>query len=593
MAVDMLNRLTEYGMRFLQYLFMLIVLSMQPALADAFLDPSQAFVYSAKRLDATHIEVDWVIADHCFLYRDKLQFTLHGATAGAPQLPEAEVRNDPVMGREMIYQHALRVILPFTHPTTTPLSLEASAQGCSDQGICYAPIHYHTDFSSGDIDQTQPNETTQPPPLHDMTTLLEHGSLLSALIAFFVAGLLLSLTPCVFPMIPILSGIIVGQRHHSRLGSFMLSLSYVIGMSLTYSLAGVAAALSGTLISNSLQNPMVLGTVAILFVLLSLSMFGLYELQLPASVQTRFSGMSNRFQGGHLLGTFLMGVISALIVGPCVAPPLAAALTWIAKTGNVWLGGSALFALSIGMGAPLLLIGLTSGSVLPRAGTWMNGIRQLFGVLMLGVAIWLINPLLAPVMRMMLWAALFIVSGVAWHAIDPLPTHATGWQRLWKGISLIVLITGISLWVGALSGSRDLLHPLSALAQTRATAIPTDKMPDFVLVHSQDELQKALASDDSRPVLLDFYADWCVSCKEMDSTTLQEPAVMQALSAYHLIRVDLTGNTPDEDALRKQYGIFGPPAMLHIDKDGHVLGEPLNGLQPAEVVLPFLEQPVH
>ncbi len=584
-------------------LFCLLVLFWhQPALADSFLDPAQAFVYSAHLTDADHIEVSWKIADKCYLYRDKLQFALHGATAGTPVIPPGELRDDPVLGRETIFHHQLSVVLPFTRQGNQPVTLDVTAQGCSEQGICYAPIHYHSQFALTGAPTATAVPTIAPvaasattsTPATGISAVLGSGSLLTVLAAFFSAGLLLSLTPCVFPMIPILSGIIVGQNQHSRLGSFLLSIAYVAGMAITYTLAGMAAALSGTLLSNSLQSPLVLSVVALLFVLFSLSMFGLYELQLPASLQTRFTTLSNRFQGGHLLGTFAMGALSALIVGPCVAPPLAAALAWIARTGDLWLGGSALFFLALGMGAPLLLIGLTSGAILPRAGAWMNGIRQLFGVLMLGMAIWLISPLLAMETRMLLWSALLILSGVAWQAIDPLPAHASGWQRLWKGLALILLVLGISLLVGALSGAKSLNEPLSALASTNTPAVvAATQEPRFTIVHSEAELQQQLSQPDSRPALLDFYADWCVSCREMDDTTLKDPQVQQALSGFRLLRADLTGNSAEEDLLRKRYAVFGPPVMLRLDAMGQEIGPPLVGLQPPATLLEFLARSAH
>ena len=588
-------------MRIWQFFCLLVLFGLTPARADSFLDPAQAFVYSAHMTDASHISVSWKIADKCYLYRDKLQFAVHGATAGKPDIPPGEVRNDPVLGQETIFHHQLTVVVPVTRRGHDPITLDVTAQGCSEQGICYAPMHYHSQFGDSAASpaaavpvnaspgRIAPTATATRSPA-GISASLGSGSLWTILATFFGAGLLLSLTPCVFPMIPILSGIIVGQNHHSRLGSFLLSLAYVAGMAITYTLAGIAAALSGTLLSNSLQSPLVLGTVAVLFVLLSLSMFGLYELQLPASLQTRFTGLSNRFQGGHLLGTFFMGALSALIVGPCVAPPLAAALTWIARTGNVWLGGSALFSLAIGMGAPLLLIGLTSGAILPRAGAWMNGIRQLFGVLMLGMAIWLVGPLLAMQLQMLLWAALLILSGVAWQAIDPLPPHATGWQRLWKGLALILLIVGISLLLGALTGAQSITQPLSAFAANRNQPVVA-AAPQFIVVHSEAELQQQLAQADARPTLLDFYADWCVSCREMDTTTLQDPRVEKALSGFRLLRADLTANSIDEEALRKRFAVFGPPVLLRLDAQGHELGAPLVGLQSPTVLLDFLSRP--
>ncbi len=564
--------------------------------ADDFPDPDHAFVYSAHLVDAHHIDVTWQIANGCYLYRDKFHFQLTGATLGVPQFPAATLRHDPIMGDEFIYQHQVHVLLPFDQVTGSSIRLDSTAQGCAEGGICYAPVHHHSDLvlttpavTNATLAQAaQPVPSAAPAQSRDaISRALSGGKFVTIMAAFFAAGLLLALTPCVFPMIPVLSGIIVGQSHPTRMGSFLLSLAYVLGMAITYSAAGVAAALSGTLISNTLQNPLALSVASALFVALALSMFGLYELQLPSGLQSRFSELSNRFRGGHLLGTFMMGALSALIVGPCVAPPLAAALAWIAQTGNMFLGGSALFFLALGMGAPLLLIGLTSGSLLPRAGEWMNGIKQFFGVLMLGVAIWLIAPLLNAQVQMLLWSALLILPSVFWHALDALPAQAGGWRKLSKGIAVMLLTVGLALLLGALAGGRDVLQPLSVFH----TVAQAEEMPlTFQTVHSLKELDARLAQAQGQPVVLDFYADWCVSCKEMDATTLRDPQIRQQLRQTVLLRADITANTSDDDAMRARYDVFGPPVMVFFNRTGQPLPEHLIGLQPAAVVSRLLAQ---
>ncbi|MDA8327888.1 MAG: protein-disulfide reductase DsbD [Betaproteobacteria bacterium] len=580
-------------MRLLWSILALFVLYL-PAHGDDFLDPQQAFVFSAQLADAKHIAVHYAIADGYHLYRDKFHFQLTGATLSPAEFPAGETVQDPTFGPQTVYRHDVTIILPFDHATSPTLQLESTAQGCAEAGICYAPIHQHIQLTLTDVPiqaasslnapALTPAEVAVNPPLSgDQFTLsLHQGHFWRTLALFFGAGILLSLTPCVFPMIPVLSSIIVQQGATTRTASFLLSLAYVLGMALTYALAGVAAAMSGTLISNTLQNPYALGLSAALFAGLALSMFGLYELQLPSALQSKFSEVSNRFHNGHLLGTFVMGVLSALIIGPCVAPPLAAALAWIAQSGNMLLGGAALFSLSIGMGAPLLLIGLGAHSLLPRAGAWMTGVKQFFGVALLAVAIEIIAPMLKSQLHMLLWAGLLIVSAVFWHALDTLPAQAHAYQRLSKAFAVIILATGLAMLLGALAGATNPLQPLEVFHSTSTTSGTVSQSPEFITVHSINELDNRLAQAKGKPVLLDFYADWCVSCKEMAATTFQAPTIRQQLSGFVLIQADITDNTPDEDALRKKFGIFGPPAMILFDADGQELPQHAIGIQSVD-----------
>ncbi|HEX7971563.1 MAG TPA: protein-disulfide reductase DsbD, partial [Thiobacillus sp.] len=417
--------------------------------------------------------------------------------------------------------------------------------------------------------------------------VLKGGSFWAVVATFFGFGLLLALTPCVFPMIPILSGIIAGQnRPHTKTSGFLLSLAYVLGMAITYALAGVAAALSGTLISNALQNPWALGVGAGVFVALALSMFGFFELQLPSFIQSKFSDASNKMQGGHFAGVFVMGVFSAVIVGPCVAPPLAAALAFIAQTGNTTLGGVALFVLALGMGVPLLLVGLSAGALLPRAGGWMNAVKYFFGVLMLAIAIYLISPIIPAWVNMLLWALLLIASAIYLHALDPLPAHATGWGRLWKGLGVVLLIGGLSLILGMLAGSRDLLQPLEIYkgsvfksGQPGAAMAAEQENLVFEKVKNIAELDARLAQARAagRAVMLDFYADWCVSCKEMERFTFHDPRVQARLKNVLLLQADVTANSDADKALLKRFGLFGPPGLIFwnaagVQSDFRVIG---------------------
>ncbi|MDD5330609.1 MAG: protein-disulfide reductase DsbD, partial [Sulfuricella sp.] len=412
------------------------------------------------------------------------------------------------------------------------------------------------------------------------------------LATFFGFGLLLALTPCVFPMIPILSGIIVGQGHTlTKSRAFGLSLAYVLGMAITYAAAGVAAGLSGTLLSNALQNPWVLGGFALVFVLLALSMFDLYELQMPSFIQSRFTEASNRARGGGLAGIFAMGALSAVIVGPCVAAPLAGALLYIGQTGDVVLGGSALFALALGMGAPLLLVGVSAGALLPRAGAWMQAVKGFFGVLLLGVAIWLISPVIPAAAHMLLWAALLIVSAMYLHALDPLPHPNSGFAKFWKGVGVMVLIAGVSLVIGALSGNRDILQPLSGLRAFSGEAKAAEGAAlKFERVKSVAELERRVQQAKGKYVMLDFYADWCVSCKEFERFTFSDAKVQAKLRDAVLLQADVTANSEDDKALLKKFGLFGPPGIIFFDKNGKELSASrVVGYEPPEKFIGSLD----
>jgi thiol:disulfide interchange protein DsbD len=391
-------------------------------------------------------------------------------------------------------------------------------------------------------------------------------------------------------MIPILSGIIAGQgQHMTRMKGFILALVYVLGMALTYAVAGVFAGLSGAMLSAALQTPWVLGTFAFIFVLLSLSMFGFYELQLPASLQTRLAETSNRLGGGHYAGVFIMGVLSAVIVGPCVAAPLAGALLYISQTRDVVLGGSALFAMAVGMGLPLLLVGASAGELLPRAGAWMDAVKRFFGVLLLGVAIYLISPVIPAVVHMLLWAALLIVSAIYLHAVDPLPPGASGYKKLWKGVGVIALLLGVALLVGALSGGRDVLQPLNGLRPAGAGTVARAEHLPFQRVKSLAELEARVQGASGRYVMLDFYADWCVSCKEMERFTFSDSRVRGKLAGVLLLQADVTANSPDDAALLKRFGLFGPPGILFFDRQGNeIQGVRVIGFQSAERFLQTL-----
>jgi thiol:disulfide interchange protein DsbD len=549
------------------------------------LPPDEAFLVGATMADAQTAKFDYTLTADTYLYRDKLAFVVKSPAdvkVAGVDTPAGDIKDDPNFGRTEVYHADFSASVRLSRALVAgeALVLEAVWQGCNEAvGICYPPINRDFTLTAGApaaaaaAMQAAPAEAAAESDTSRIERVLKGGSFWAVVATFFGFGLLLALTPCVFPMIPILSGIIAGQnRQLTKTSGFLLSLAYVLGMAITYALAGVAAALSGTLLSNALQNPWALGVGAGIFVLLALSMFGFYEIQLPSALQSKFSDASNRMKGGNFAGVFAMGALSAVIVGPCVAPPLAAALAFIAQTGNTTLGGVALFVLALGMGVPLLLVGVSAGALLPKAGGWMNAVKNFFGVLMLAIAIYLISPIIPAWVNMLLWALLLIASAVYLHALDPIPAHASGWVRLWKGLGVVLLIGGLALIVGMLAGSRDLLQPLDvfkggagggALAAEKK-ALAFDKVKDV----AELDARLAQAKADGKAVMLDFYADWCVSCKEMERFTFSDARVQARLADVVLLKADVTANTDADKALLKRFGLFGPPGLIFWNSAG-------------------------
>lgn len=547
--------------------------------SEDFLPVDQAFKVEAGLVDASHAQLKFVVAPGHYLYRERIQLVLPAGDTATIALPAGETKNDPNFGEQQVFHHD--TLAEVTFAGAAPATLQVRYQGCSEKGLCYPPQTKSLPLAADSPITNQPLATQAMTDTGDEFSgkLLSSGRWWQIVAGFFGAGLLLAFTPCVFPMIPILSGIIVGRNAHvSRGKAFTLSLAYTLGMCLTYTLAGVVAGLSGQLLSSALQTPAALISGALIFVVLSFSMFGFYELKLPTAVENYFFNWSNRFKGGHLLSDFLMGAISALIISPCVAAPLAGALLYISQTHDVALGAMALFSLSLGMGVPLLLIGASAGTLLPKAGEWMNTVRRLFGVLMLGVAIWVISPILPVAVQLVLWAALCIVPAIYWRAIDPLPAIATTAQRVGKGFAVIWLLYGIALLAGAWSGARSPLQPLQNLmASSSAKVQPLA----FERVQGVQALEQRLKAANGQPVMLDFYADWCVSCKEYEQFVFSDPAVRAELQGVLLLQADVTDNRAEDAALLKQFGLFGPPGIVFFNAQGQ--GQPvIKGYQDTE-----------
>ena len=577
------------------------------------LEPDQAFRFSARAVAKDAIEVQWQVAPGYYMYRERIKFAAkpENVALGTPDLPPGKLKKDEFFGETQTYRGEVRVRVPVKDAAgLETITLVANSQGCADSGVCYVPHEQKAQINLASLAASPsspaatggfPAGVLSGPAAADNTgddtviAKLFHGNVLALLGFFFVGGLLLAFTPCVLPMIPILSGIIAGgapQAQGHRLHTFLLSLAYVLGMAITYALAGVLAGLSGAMLSAALQNAWVLGTFALVFVLLAGSMFGFYELQLPGSMQSSLATVTNRLPGGRFLGVFGMGALSALIVGPCVAAPLAGALLYISQSRDVVLGGSALFVMALGMGVPLLAVGASAGALLPKAGPWMEAVKKFFGVMLLAVAIYLISPLLPIAVHMLLWAALLAITGIYLKALDPLPPTARSFERFAKGVGVLVLVTGLAFLVGALAGSRDILQPLSGLRGGGATAAQEAPVA-FQRIASTADLDRVVAGAGGKPVMLDFYADWCVSCKEMERYTFTDPRVQQRLGDMIKVQADVTTNSAEHQKLLQRFKLFGPPGIIFFGADGREMaGVRVVGFLPAEKFAAVLDRVV-
>ncbi|MFZ6654267.1 protein-disulfide reductase DsbD [Undibacterium sp. TJN19] len=581
----------------------------QFASADDFLDPEEAFKVSAKMLEPGMAEVTFTIADGYYLYRERFKFSSDDAKLGTIDLPKGKVKFDETFQKEVeTYRKSVVVRIPVQ--ASADFTLKVTRQGCADQGLCYPPLETPIKLQiAGTSDPAsssaspaaavsaastpaateapvanaantaKPADTGSDEETSSISAALKSGKLTLILPLFLLLGLGLSFTPCVLPMVPILSSIIIGEGAGIKKNrGFILSLAYALGMALVYTALGVAAGLVGEGLSATLQNPWVLGAFAILMVILSLSMFNVYQLQVPAALQTRLSSASEGQRNGKLVGVFFMGAISALIVGPCVAAPLAGALVYISQTRDVVVGGSALFAMAMGMSVPLLLVGLSAGSLLPRAGMWMESIKRFFGVLMLAMALWMVTPVIPVWLQMIAWAVLLIS-----YAVYQLFFERTGLFA--RAVAVLFFILGAVQLVGVSTGGRDVFSPLAHLYGAQVHGVK------FARVRSVAELDAALAQSKGKTAMLDFYADWCVSCKEMEKLTFTETKVKARLDNMLLLQVDVTANNADDKALLKRFNLFGPPGIIFFDKQGNEnQGKRVIGYQNAEKFLNSLNR---
>jgi len=568
--------------------------------AEEFLDPDKAFKVSARPGGDKLVEVTFEVAPGYYLYREQFKFSAPGATLGAVAFPHGKVKYDETFRKDVeTYRDVLRIAVPVDQ-APREFALYATSQGCADAGLCYPPqqtgftvslagfggVASVRKLTASDVPIPEVSGASASPDRASGTaaegtslgSTLQGGRFWPVVGAFFLAGVLLSLTPCVLPMLPIVSSIIAGHGIEvSRGRGFTLAAAYSLGMAIVYTGLGVAAGLAGEGLAAALQTPWVLAAFGIGLVALALSMFGVYELRLPAAFTSQMTTASQRLPAGRLAGVCAMGGLSALIVSPCVAAPLAGALVYLSQTRDVWLGGTALFSLAAGMSVPLLLVGASAGALLPKAGPWMNEVKTFFGLLLLGVALWTLQILLPAALVLALWGTLCLAAGV----LLMLPMRgrrgiaAVPWRPI---VAALFAVIGLLQWVGAASGGRDPLQPLIQLS-ARLRGAEGPGMPAFTSVHSLDELDAALRSS-GRPVMLDFYADWCVSCKEMERFTFSDPAVQAKLGGATLLKADVTRNSADDRALLKRFGLFGPPGTIFFDAQGReIAGTRVIGFQ--------------
>ncbi len=536
---------------------------------EDFLPPDQAFRFTAEVVNPGWVEANWQIAEGYYLYRHSLGFEAlgEGQSVGDPVIPDGKRKQDEFFGEVEVYYRELSVRIPVMARAGEMLELEARYQGCAEDGICYPPMAQQVSLALAAAPASAAAAGPGPVSEQDrLAVLIRDGSLPWVAAVFFGFGLLLAFTPCVLPMVPILSSIIVGQGPEIGVRrAFGLSLAFVLAMALTYTVAGVVVALLGQNLQAAFQHPLILIGFSAIFVALALAMFGVYEFQLPAALQTRLTAVSQKQASGTLAGAGVMGILSALIVGPCVAAPLAAALIVIGQSGDAFRGGAALFALSLGMGTPLLAFGASAGKLLPKAGPWMETVKKFFGLLLLGVAIWMIERIVPAGLSMALWGLLALGTGVLMGAFR---SGRDGSRRaLWSRVAgIAAIVYGAAILVGAATGATSPLRPLEEIGRSAESRAGLD----FQYIKTVDDLDRELsaASAEGRLVMLDFYADWCVDCKKMDRYTFTEPSVATALDSFLLLKADVTANDAQDQALLRRFGIFGPPTIAFFGPDG-------------------------
>ncbi|MBF0264003.1 MAG: protein-disulfide reductase DsbD [Gammaproteobacteria bacterium] len=561
---------------------------------DEFLPPEKAFQVEVAKNEQGKLVATWTIAPGYYLYQDKFKFETIPAVDNAfaaINFPPAKTKTDDILGTYKVYAKQVAIEIPLTAKIENKkdLQLKITYQGCAEAGLCYPLMKKTIDLNPADLKLADSSEGVEQTNVaaqgvseseqlmseqDQLASILDKGNVFWTLLIFFGLGLALAFTPCVFPMIPILSGIIAGQGDDiTTRKAFTMSTLYVLAMAVTYTIAGVIAGMSGENIQIWFQTPWVLGVFAGIFVLLALSMFGFYEIQLPSSIQSKMTEISNNQKGGKYSGVIVMGFLSALIVGPCVAPPLMGVLIYISQTGDPYLGGAALFLMSLGMGLPLIAIGTSAGKFLPKAGGWMDSVKVFFGIMMLALAVWMLERVLAPGLIMVLWALLLIFSAVYLGALTPITDSTSGWARFRKASGLVLLLYGVILIVGAAKGNESVFTPLKdkmiyGVAGQQANASPEHLNFDTVVTNKALDDKLTEAKNAGRYAMLDYYADWCISCKELEKYTFTDQIVIDTLKNVTLLQANVTVDNDETSQLMKRFSIIGPPAILFFAPNG-------------------------
>ena len=556
-----------------------------------FLPVSEAFPYQVEQQGSV-LNVTWNSADEYYLYKKKIHLKQgKHKSQGTEFSEEGILKHDEAFGEVIVFYGQINIqfdLKALTPNTATTLGF----QGCADAGLCYPPqkIELDIDWPAAAASTHQPPisktaiRATAAEPSTENESWIEGKSWLSVVGLFFILGLGLTFTPCVLPMVPILTSIVIGQQKHTPSKGFVLSTTYVLGMAITYAAAGVTVGLlgAGANIQAWMQTPWILTIFAILFLVLSLSMFGLYELQLPSGLRNRLNNMNQKQKGGSLISVFLMGILSALVVSPCVSAPLAGALVYLSTTGDAWLGGSALLALGLGMGTPLIILGTSGASMLPKAGGWMDQIKAFFGILLIGVAIWLLSRFLDAALILAFWGILAIIYGIYLGAIEPIEAAQSGIKRTVKGLAFVILVYGVLALIGALQGNDDPLKPLAPTHATSSNLQSHSNASPFKNIENKTQLDAAiknhLAANPNGAVMLDYYADWCIACKVMEKAVFHHADVQAHWPELLWLQIDVTEQTPEQVELMTDFNLFGPPSLLFFTTNGEqdklrILGE--------------------
>ncbi|SOF01845.1 Thiol:disulfide interchange protein DsbD [Burkholderia sp. OK233] len=604
---DTLNRALRVA---LGLLFVLTSLVAHAVDESDLLPPDQAFPLKVTLSAPQQVVLDFDIHQGYYLYRDRFSFAADGVQIKPDQMPPGEVKNDPTFGMVTVYHRPVQIPIPLPRPIAASVVLSVTSQGCADLGVCYPPqtrsYRVAADGSvvpvatagnaAATVTEFPSVGESQSPAATPLGIILHpvNGISLPELLGFLFAGLLMAGTVCMYPLIPIVTAVIGGTRERAPLWrGFLLSFTYVQGLAITYAVAGTIAALIGIPLVVVTQKPWVLAAFGLLMVVFALGMFGVFRLQLPTNWQTRITTWSNRLPGGRIFPVFVMGMLSALIVGPCSTPALAGALLYIANSHDVVGGALALYVMGLGIGIPLLLVGTFGARILPKSGHWMVAIQNALGVMLLAAALWFVYSLLPGWLLMVLVALLLTGCAMMLRAIDPLPPNVPGILRVGKALGALLLVAGVAEFIGVASGNFDVLTPLGGVTRASSASGNADgkSTAQFETIRSNAELDQALQAAHGRPVMVDFYADWCISCKELEHFTFTDPRVVSEFAHWKLLRVDVTKNAAKDTAMLRRFGLFGPPALIFYDRNGRQQPEAqLAGFVGADAFLAHLKQ---